>query len=246
MFILVFMNSLLMLLIVFLLLVVVLAVIIRFVKNLVRIIIVVGLLALVFGAGIYVLNDANNLQKKFLPGEKLLVLDLDSNITAAVISKDIAVPVPVTKVDALDLLYSEKDYSEMLDDKYKLVVFKWGAFDDIDFVGTDEYRFSMKEVRQIMEASSPREFLVDKMAEEQGEELRQAIRSEVFSRFPTKDHLRSVAFSFMIAKFIDQGSVFEEYIDGNVLIYPETITLKIVKIIPFSWIRGFLPENNLR
>ncbi|MBD3361897.1 hypothetical protein GF358_03850 [Candidatus Woesearchaeota archaeon] len=237
------MNTLLAAVIVFFLLIVVLAVLIRFVKKIVRIILIVAIVVLVIGAGAYVIKDAYNLKKNFLSDEKLLVLDMDGNIPAAVISKDVSVPVPVTAVDNLDELYSEQKFNAMKGNKNWLIIFDWTAFDDLDVIGTEDYMFSMADVKKILESDNARRFIIDKMVLEQGKELEPVITREVNKIFPTEDHLKSVLFSFMIAKFLEQNSVFTEYFNNNIFIYPETITLKIIKILPTGWMLGFLPET---
>lgn len=236
------MNPLIMVVIIFIILVIVLGIIMRFVKKVVRIVIITAIIILVVGSSLYVLKDANDLRKNFLQKEKLLMLDLDGKITAAVISKDVSVPAPVIDVKNLNQLYAEKKYSAMMEDKYKLIAFDWNAFRNIDFVGEDEYTFSMDNVREIMVSDYPKRILVDKMAREQGEKFRDSIAFEVDDMFPTDDHLKAVIFSFMIEKFSQNKAVFSEYADGNVFIYPETITLKLIKMLPRSWMKGFLPE----
>ncbi len=237
------MNPLIMTIIIFFLLIIVLAVIIRFVKKMVRTVIIIAIIVLVIGASIYILKDANSLRKNFLLGEKLVVLELDSRIVSAIISKDVAVPIPVTTIGNLDDLYAIKDLDKMLNDKYKLVIFKWKAFQNIDFVGDEEYEFSMDEIKSIMKSGSPKQFIADKMIKEQGPEFESMIQTKVDEMFATDDHLKSIVFSFMIAKFVENNSVFEGYINENVFIYPETITLKLIKILPISWMKGFLPEK---
>jgi hypothetical protein len=237
------MNPLITTIIIFFLLIVVLAVIIRFVKKMVRIVIIIAIIVLVVGASIYILRDANSLRENFLPGEKLVILELDNKIVSAIISKDVSVPTPVTTIGNLDDLYAIKDLDKMLNDKYKLVIFKWKAFEKIDFVGDGDYEFSMDEIKSIMESNNAKQFIIDKMVKEQGAEFESIIQTKVDEMFTTDDHLKSILFGFMIAKFVEKNSVFEEYIDENVFIYPETITLKLIKILPISWMKGFLPEK---
>jgi hypothetical protein len=237
------MNPLVMTIIIFFLLIVVLAIVIRFVKKMVRLVIIIAIVILVVGASLYVLKDANDLRKKFLPSEKLVVLEIDNTLVSAVISKDVSVPIPVTTIGNLNQLYAVEDFNKMLNEKYKLIIFKWSAFQDIDFVGENEYKFSLDEIKSIMQSNNPKQFLVEKMVKEQGEEFETGIQIKVDEMFATDDHLKSIVFSFMIAKFVEQNSVFEEYINENVFIYPETITLKLIKVLPISWMQGFLPEK---
>lgn len=232
-----------MVVIIFFLLIIVLAVIIRFVKKLVRTIIIVAVIILIIGASAYVFTDAMNLKNNFISKEKLLVLDMDGKIVAAVISKDVSVPVPVTTIGNLNELYSKKEFDSMRGDKHKLLIFTWTAFNDLDVIGEEEYIFSMTDAKTILESDSPKQFIIDKMVSEQGKELEFIITKEVNEMFPTNDHFKSVIFSFMLAK--KQNSVFTEYIKGNIFIYPNTIVLQMIKILPISWVNSFLPENNL-
>lgn len=235
------MNPLIMLIIVFFVLIVVLAVVMRFVKKIVRTAIIVGLIILVVAASGYVLKDANELRKNFLPKDKLLMLELDGRIAAAVVSAGVSVPVPVLSIENLNQMYSAHEYDQMVGDEYKLLIFGWNAFRNIDFVGENEYKFSMAQVREIMSADNPKRLLVDKMAREQGEQFRESISFKINDMFPTNDHLKSVIFSFMLAEFGKKESVFIEYSNGNIFIYPETITLKLAKMLPQKWMQGFLP-----
>jgi len=236
------MNTLILLLVIFAAVIVGLAIAVRFVKALARTIIIVVIIALVLGAGLYVLTDANDLRVNFLSKEKLLLLDLDGNIVAAVISKGVSVPVPVTDVKSLNVLYHSENYQSMLNDNYKLVVFQWDSFRDLSIVGEDNYVFSIDDVKQIMELEDPKMFYVEKLVGEQGAAFLAPISAQVEKIFPTNDYFRSVVFSFMIAQSFENTSIFEKYLDGTVFIYPETITLKLLKILPFSWVRDFLPD----
>jgi len=237
------MNLLIAIIIIFILLVVILAVLIRFVKKIFRIVIIVSVVVLIAGSCLYIVNDANNLRKNFLKKEKLLVLDLDGEIVAAVFSRDVSVPVPVGSVNNLNLFYQDKEYDSMLDEKYKLIIFDWDAFSGLESVGEDEYIFSMSDVKTVLKAEKPRNFLVNKMVEEKSVLLKEAVELSVNNMFPSDDHLRSVIFGFMLAEFIENDSVFEEFSKGNVVIYPDSISLKLFRIVPLKWLQGFLPEK---
>lgn len=219
------------------------ALLVRFVKAFARTIVLLALLGVIVGASIYVIRDANELRANFLPKEKLLVLDLEGNIVAAVVSKGVSVPVPVTDVRGLNTLYHSKNYKAMLGSNYKLLVFKWDAFNDLKIVGDDEYVFSIGDVQKIMTLEDPKAYFIEQRLGSTAAEFAGIVSDQVDKIFPTNDYFRSVVFSFMIAKSFEDASVFEAYVEKNVWIYPETITLKLVRWLPFSWVQNFVAEK---
>jgi len=237
------MNPLIWVLIIFIALVVGFALLVRFVKAFARTIVILVILSIVVGASIYVIRDANDLRVNFLPKEKLLVLDLDNNIVAAVISKDISVPVPVTDVKGLNTLYHAKDYQAMLGSNYKLLVFKWDTFKDLKVVGDNTYTFSIEDVKKVMTLEDPKSYYIEQQLGSDAAMFAGIVSSQVDKVFPTNDYFRSVVFSFMIAKSFEDASVFEAYVNGDVSIYPETITLKLVRWLPFNWVRDFVADK---
>ncbi len=237
------MNPLIWILIIFIALVVGFALLVRFVKAFARTIVILVILSLVVGAGIYVIHDANDLRTNFLPKEKLLVLDLDGNIVAAVISKDVSVPVPVTDVNGLNALYQVKDYKAMLGTNYKLLVFKWDAFRNLKVVGDDQYTFTIEDVRKVMTLEDPKKYFIEQQLGSDAAAFAGIVSSQVDKVFPTNDYFRSVVFSFMIAKSFEDASVFKAYVNEDVSIYPETITLKLVRWLPFSWVQDLVSDK---
>lgn len=237
------MSPLVWLLIIFVALVVGFAVLVRFVKAFAGTIIILAILSIVVGGSIYVIHDANDLRVNFLPKEKLLVLDLDGDIVAAVISRDVSVPVPVTDVKGLNVLYHSKDYKAMLGTNYKLLVFKWDAFRSLKVVGDDQYMFTIEDVKKVMTLEDPKKYYIEQYLGSSAAEFAGIIASQVDKVFPTNDYFRSVVFSFMIAKSFEDASVFEAYVNEDVSIYPETITLKLIRWLPFSWVQDFVSDK---
>jgi hypothetical protein len=237
------MNLLLLILIVFFVVIVFLSIALRFVKKVVRITILVIICILVLSASIYVMKDANDLRKDFLLAEKLLLLDLNGDIVAGVINKDVSEPVPLNSLDDLNEAYHEKNYEDMLNKHYKLLVFDWDSFKDLEYIEYDDDTISLEDINKIMKSENPKDFFIDRLVEKKGEPMRSVIAEQVEDMFPTDDFLRSVIFGFMIAKSFEKRTVFDDYVNGNVFIFPETITLRSLKILPISWMRGFLPEK---
>jgi energy-coupling factor transporter transmembrane protein EcfT len=239
------MNQLLLLAIIFIIAIIIIGVIVRFVKAFARTVIILVILGLIVGGSIYVLRDANDLRVNFLPEEKLLVLDLEGNIVAAVISKGVSVPVPVTDVKGLNVFYHAMDYKAMLGDNYKLLVFKWDAFRDLKVVGDDKYMFTIEDVRKVMTMEDPKKYYIEQyLGAGTVAALAEIVSAQVDRVFPTNDYFRSVVFSFMIAKSFEDSSVFEAYAGDDVWIYPETVTLKLIRWLPFEWVRDFVSGSS--
>ncbi len=151
-------------------------------------------------------------------------------------------------------LYSGKKLSEILDDKYKVIILNADMFRKIKRIKLQpSLEFTGNELVTLIKKDNSFEAFAEVMAKEQlnkqgissksaGSQLdaqKQQFMDMIKKSFNIKDEesFDSLVLIFMIMGTLqDQGSIYlvEQLKTGNIVIYPESIIFKSVKLIPQS------------
>ena len=149
-------------------------------------------------------------------------------------------------------LYSGKKFSEILDDKYKLIIFNTDMFRKIkrvklqpglEFTGNELVTLikkdnSFEKFAEVMtEDQLKKQGISSKNADSQLDAEKQQFMDMIKKSFNIKDEesFDSLVLIFMIMGTVqDQGPTYlvEQLKTGNIAVYPETIIFKTVKLIP--------------
>jgi hypothetical protein len=99
---------------------------------------------------------------------------------------------------------------------YKIMTVHWDTFDDIPSVTVGDTVITTQDARTAFKSSTPKEFLSPQVA----------------LLFPTEDSVKSSLFNLMFGAAYQKANLIEMYRAGTVDIYPETMGLKVIKLIP--------------
>lgn len=218
-----------------------LSILLRFIGRTKRLIITGIIIVLIAGSAIYIYKDINDLKKNMIDAEKLFLLDIDGKIIAGFVSKGVENPITLNDVQNINKLYQEKNLKQIRDQYYKILIFKWPAFDEISEISDQEQTITNEEAKNALLSPNPKKLYVDKTAAVKGEKYRLFIQKEADKQYPTEDSFKGIVFGLFAAETGKRNLLIPEFKQGNIIIYPEKITLKIVKIFPQDLLEKFLP-----
>lgn len=214
----------------------------KFVKWAFRIVSLIFLISFVLSLvlGFFVYQDVNELRQGWPDSDKLVLLANDEVYAGMITTfgggKE---PVFIENVDNYQAAYQNENYQEILGSGYKLFIFKLSMFEkndeELDFSGS---KISQRALINAIESDDSIDFIADELAEDVGS--KESWKSEVIGEIGGEAMFKGALFGVLLQNKMmkDPLFVFKQYSRGNVVIYPESITFKLIKALPFSLIEG--------
>tara|TARA_Y100000310_G_C20553718_1_gene749449 strand:- start:465 stop:1118 length:654 start_codon:yes stop_codon:yes gene_type:complete len=171
---------------------------------------------LIFSFFIY--NDVMDMKENFSKSSNLLLLEDNGKALAGFVMQEPPQILTEEKLDQYSTYLIDDDYSKVLGSSYKLLLI------DIEIISN----------------LNQESFIVE------NEEF---TKNEILTELRTSDNLeyRTALFSMIFSNYIiGQGNVLyflESYKKGNIFIYPETITFKLIKSVPLSLVRPAIEKT---
>ena len=192
------------------------------------------ILALIFGFILY--KDFTNLKNGFENGEKLILLVDESKVYASVaLIKPVDPKIIYSskqEVNVFSEYYQNNELDKILDNRSFMFLIKKDFIEnELDVVYLGDLNLSNQEVMQIL-TSDP--YLED-------------FYSKINSQGKTPYDIRADIFLSSISRIAEIKSplfLLEGYKNSQIRIYPETLTLKFVKMIPSSLITKVIQDNS--
>jgi len=214
----------------------------KFVKWAFRIVSFIFLISFVLSLvlGFFVYQDMKELSRGWPDSDKLVLLAND-DVYAGMITTfgEGGEPVFVENVANYQAAYQDKDYQTILGANYKLFIFKLSMFEkndeELDFSGE---KISQTEIINAIESSDSIDFIAGELDGNTGS--KEEWKSEVIGEVGGDAMFKGLLFGLLLQNKMmkDPLFVFKQYSRGNVVIYPESITFKLIKALPFSLIEG--------
>lgn len=192
----------------------VIAIILTVLEKITKFAIPVLIIALLVVGAVYFIYDTADLQQKFETENKLFLLELDDSVAGAFSIRGNEEPVIIDDLSSYTLKPEQLDL--LLGSHYKIIIVHWGAFDGIDSISVGDMTVSKDDARSVFMSGSPKSLLIPQVA----------------ALFPTKDSVKSSLFNLMFGAAYQKTNLIEMYRAGSVDIYPETLGLKVIKLIP--------------
>jgi len=192
----------------------VIAVILTVMEKITRIAIPVLIIALLVVGAVYFIYDTADLQQKFETENKLFLLELDDSVAGAFSIKGNQEPVIIDDLSSYSLEPDQLDL--LLDSHYKIIIVHWSAFDDVSSITIGDSTVSKDDARAVFMSESPKSLLPQQIA----------------ALFPAEDSVKSSLFNLMFGAAYQKTDLIEMYRAGDADIYPETMGLKVIKLIP--------------
>jgi len=207
---------------------------------------VVGLfVVLLIAGGIVLYVDASNLKSAF-EGDKLFVLTKDGEVKTGLVVSDMQSLEEGNLVDYLtseevgeaNSFFAEEEYGDLRGDNDLLIVFRYRAFNGTEGLEFEDLGVSIsyEEIGLILEADTLEEAVSIMLDDEgfEGEE-RDLVFAELLEEFGSVEELKAVLLMFLFGdRVMDEGPRFlsDNYVEENLIINPEFITIRLVERIP--------------
>jgi hypothetical protein len=232
--------SLLLWLIAIFALLIILGLVMRVVGGIAALILGLGVIAFIVVGLIWIITDVNDLRNHFYQDEKLFLLDVDGRLIAGFTMGGDGVPKVLANVTPMRFDYP--NLQKLRGNYYKVIVFDWEAIADdlglMGFTATDD------ELRAALTSDTPKRLAVDKLAEKYLPNLLPQVRKEVDRIYPTQDQFRGTIFLLLAMGTLNDPDLFIEGMQKEVIVvYPETVTFKLLKMLPMGLRGALLPPQ---
>ncbi len=224
--------------------VLVLGVVGKVVKWTFRIISLIFLIGFVLSLvlGFFVYKDLTDLKENWPDSDKLLLLANDK-IYAGMITTfgEGKEPVFVENLEDYQTAYQNKNYEVLLGSNYKLFIFKLSMFEksseEIEF---GDARISQQVIINAIESDDPYEFIASDLIEKGEISSKENWKSDMIKEIGDIVKFKGILFGMLLQNEMakDPLFIFKQYNQRNVIIYPESISFKLIKIVPFSLMEG--------
>lgn len=193
----------------------ILAVILTVMEKITKFVIPLIIVALLVLGTFYFVSDVADIQMKFNTEKKLFLLELDDSIVGAFALQ--GEDEPETLFDFSGFKKFEPENADsVLNGYYKIVLVHWDVFSDVDTAEINNIEFSNQQIKEMFKSGNPRQYLPENARE----------------LFPTDDSLKSSVFLFLFADAGKQKNLIDMYRDKEIDFYPETTSLKVIKLVP--------------
>ncbi len=210
--------------------IIVITVLLSFFSKVLRFVLPILYFILIIVGTVMVFSDAADLRDNFLKEDKLFVLEMNNEATAAFTVKGTDPADIITDLTNIKAVpYEDLGY-------YKVLVFTWDSFETIDSVPFSGRTLTRAEAQQIMDAAEPRALLAQQS---------DVPIAAVNQAYVSDDMVRGDLFANLASAAADEESVVVALHQGTVSIVPETISFKLIKILPLSIVKKLLPEDDL-
>ncbi len=188
--------------------------------------------------GFFVYQDITDLTQSLPIEEKILLLQDSDNILSGIQFKEINMnDLPVVfsneQLNVYSEQYSNSEYDKMLGDSYKLFILKDGFFDDITSLSLGQFEISKDEALDVLAAKDAGNLLLKIYATKLGVDP-----SLITLDLGSSDQVKAMVSLGLLQEKMKGGVsvLFNEFTQGKVFVYPETISIKLLKYLPASYL----------
>ena len=208
---------------------------------------ILALLSIVFGINLF--QDISELREN-LPKAQNLILLKNNNIitgfTGNIISNNKVSYLNESQINSYKELYEKEDFDSMKDQYYKLIIIDKDIFDGDGKIVFNNHNVSVSKVISLIESNNALEDSVSLIISMENLIENNNLRNYIKDRLKSENgvlidnDMKAILFASLINQE-DKAALLNGVKTNKVLIYPNTITFKIVKIIP-----GILSENIIK
>ena len=179
--------------------------------------------------GYWVYNDTLDLKDHFINSSKIFLLEDKNGIIAGIsVHQDEKEYITETIAEDYSNNIVNDDYNGILGDKYKLFVLNMDIFSRIETVNLFGKEISKGDFFMIMESENPKVTLNNFFSADD------PVFTMTLAGSKDDADVKSRVFSYISGRLIskDPSLLLDSYREGDIVIYPETITFKLIKYMP--------------
>ncbi len=210
----------------------------RMLKGAVKLVATLFVIAVLVGGALWIFNDMNSLRKHFYQDDKMFLLEIDDEIAAGFRLGATGIPVPLSGARDLD---GKPDEWGFEDEYYKVIIITWPVVaGNIELAG---FSANKDELKQALLSEHPKHLFIEKGTAALGLKARDQLKLQADTLYPNEDLFAGTIFAVLAEKPLSNPDLmFKGMKEGTVRIYPETITFKILKILPDSFNKLLAPQ----
>ena len=191
----------------------------------------------------FIYRDVVDMQKNFEQGNSLILIELDGSIVAGVMGSFSGEQASMLwNVSDYNAKYQADDIDGLLGQNYKLMIFSEASFDNVDTIKIMDKDYSNDFIMSLLRSENPIDDYVDNEIESDDKTARYELRRQIQY---SNTEFKSILFGALLGNGMeDRGFIFilEQYREGDVFIYKETLTFKIIKSLPLAFVRGLVTK----
>ncbi|MBR9691918.1 hypothetical protein GOV06_03965 [Candidatus Woesearchaeota archaeon] len=195
--------------------------------------------------GSFIVLDANDFRKNFQTQPSIFVLEDDGEISAgfsAVLGEDEFNP---------DYLLEEKlgtydpdNLDELLGENYKIFFVKKQALDSVETVEGGDMKLTKEEIFEMIDSETTIDDFVRSQVKDIPPSQFPALKKQMMEQMNINEdaELKGALFGAAFAAAMEDNPLFlfEQYKEGNIIIYPETAMFKFLRKVPLSLLKNMV------
>ena len=187
--------------------------------------------------GYWVYNDTLDLKDHFINSSKIFLLEDKNGIIAGIsVHQDEKEYITETIAEDYSNNIVNDDYNGILGDKYKLFVLNMDIFSRIETVNLFGKEISKGDFFMIMESENPKVTLNNYFSADD------PVFTMMLAGSKDDADIKSRVFSHISGRLISKDPLLllNSYREGEIVIYPETITFKLIKYLPINAVKRII------
>lgn len=212
----------------------------RLLEGAAKIAVVLAVAVFVLLGVVWMITDVNDVRAHFLQDDKLFLLEIDGTLAAGFVLGGDGAPEPIANLSRMRTWYP--DLNAIKGTAYKVIVVDWLAV--ARTLKVDGLTATDAELRDALLSDTPKRLLINKLADQHGKDAVPLIRQQVDQDYPTQDVFRSQVFVRLAEPVLAEPKNFLAQLKfGTVHVWPETVTFKILKLLPEGLSATLLPQQ---
>lgn len=214
-------------------------------KIIKKIILAILLVFLIFilsmaGVGFLVYEDMMDMKEKFFKSSNLLLLEDNGKIISALQMQGFDEEgfdfLDEKWISSKQEAFQNHDYDEIIGRNYKIFIIKLETFSNIENIQFEDLQLTKEDVFNISRASNSLDvfFQISSRGQNLSEMEKALLKQNLEEEFGSQN-LKGIMFGMLFAQAVEKEGVLfiiENFKQNNIVIYPETITFKLVKSVP--------------
>jgi len=201
----------------------------------------IGFVLLLIVGGFLIFNDVKDFKENFSERGNVILLENDGIVLAGYTMEENPKFFTSSQISEYSIHLQNKDYDDILADRYKLMVIDIDLITDLDTdrINLGDATLKKESMKGIFKSDEPFEDFNKAIIEDKN-----LLPDSDFDSKINNEDLKFKA--SLLGTIVDQEllgpensiTFFDQYKKGNIIIYPETSLFKIMKILPLGLVGG--------
>lgn len=192
------------------------------------------------GIGFLVYRDVMDIREKFSTSSKLVMLEDGGEIISAMQMQSFDEEgfnfLDEDWIAHKQELFEKRNYKEIIGRNYKMFVIKLETFSDIESIEMEEFVLTNQDIFNILQSDRPSDVFFEVYIKDMElGEMQKTLARQQFNEEIGQKNIKAMMLGLIFNKALEQeGPLFiiNNFKDSNIIVYPETITFKIIKLVP--------------